>query len=152
MVPFRKHPPVHSLSLPLLCLLLQRASGFSFTLTLPQVSWVFRKSHPLLFLSVSAPEGSNDGSPPLEVSLRALLACCPPFSAQATLPPFPTLSPRAQDGTGHSQSSSRAVGSVLCLGAHPTRHLLFRLQLGGPGGRGWAGCLGLGGCRGVGQG
>lgn len=35
------------------------------------------------------------------------------------------------------------MGSVLCLDAHPTLHLLPWLQLGGPKGRGWAGCLGL---------
>lgn len=153
MFPFRKHPPVHSLSLPLLCLLLKRASGFSFTLTLPQVSWVFRKSHLPLFLSISAPKGSNDGSPPLEKSPSGLYF---PVALSSLLRhpchPSPPCPQGLRMGQDDSQGSSRAVGSVLCLDAHPTLHLLFWLQLGGPGGRGWAGCLGLGGRgRGVGQ-
>ena len=109
MFPFRKHPLVHSLSLPLLCLLLKRASGFSFTLTLPQVSWVFRKSHLSLFLWVPFSR---------EVSLRALLSC-PLFSAQAPLPPFPTLPPRSQNGTGRQPRLKQGSGVRVVSGCTP---------------------------------
>lgn len=57
--------------------------------------------------------------------------------------PAPAPAPRAQNGPQDgSQGSRGAVGSMLCLDTHPTLHLLPWLQLGGPGGCGWAGRLG----------
>lgn len=92
-------------------------------------------------------------SPPLWSRLpQGLYFPHPLFSSQALPPLFLTPPPRFQNGIEDgSQGSSRSVGSVLCLEAHPTLHLLSWLQLGGPGGHGWAGCLDLRGGSGVGQ-
>lgn len=123
-------------------------------LSWPQDSWSFRKKHHLRSQLPSSPSlllpGSTDGSPPLEKTPPgSVLSCHPPFSGQALLPPFSRPPPRSQNGTeDSSQGPSRAVGSMLCLDAHPSLHLLSWLQLGGPGGHGWAGCLGLRGGQG----
>lgn len=122
-------------------------------LSWPQVSWSFRTRHLRSQLPCSQgelPRGSMDGSPLLEKTPSGfVLSCHPLFSSQALSPSFPTPPPRSQNGTeDNSQGSSRAVGSVLCLDTHPSLHLLSWLQLGGPGGHGWAGCLGLGGGQG----
>lgn len=136
VVPFRKHPPTHSLPLPLLCLLWQRAPCMLPLLRSPGPGKL--PSPPLHLCS----QGNGwvllwRRLPYLPVTLFSLVrhSCRPP-------PPHPQGPRMGQDD---SQGSSRAVGSVLCLDAHPALHLLFWLQLGGPRGHGWAGCLGLGG-------
>lgn len=84
--------------------------------------------------------------------LRACTFLSPSLLWPGTLALLPHPTPRSQNGTeDDSQGSNGALGSVLCLDAYPTLHLLSWLQLGGPGGHGWAECLGLRGGRGVGQ-